>query len=64
MTDVNYVKYGIDAVNMTYAADPFTSFLATNGYAIGSVLAIVVILFIIAFVIVFGFTKLKKLIPR
>ena len=61
--DVNYVKYGADAVNATYAVEPFSSFLATNGYAIGAILAIIIVLFIVGLIIVFGLKSMKRLIP-
>ena len=63
MTDVNYVEYGANAVRLTNTGSEFTHFLAENGYAIGVVLGLIVVIFFVLLILVFGASIVKKMIP-
>jgi len=63
MTDVNFVEYGENLTRDSYSVEAFTSFLATNGYAIGVVVGLLLVLFFFGLILVFGVQVLKKAIP-
>lgn len=68
MADVNFVEYGENAERIFGSMEDTSEFMATNGYALGSVLGAWIVLFIfLALVIMilwFGKSFIKKFISN
>lgn len=63
MVDVNYIEYGTNLVRDTHSVEDFSGFLATNGYAIGVVLGLMIVAFFFCLILIFGYRLIKKFFP-
>lgn len=59
MTDVNFLQYGSNALRLQQTGADGLSFLASNGYFLGFLIAFFIVL-IFALVIIFLFLKVVK----
>ena len=65
MVDANFVEYGYDALRTVDSSNDLISFWATNGYAVGVIIAMVLVLFILGFTLAFGWSLFRtKLFPK
>ena len=61
MSDVNFLEYGANALRVPSSFEQITLFLSLNGYFLGVILALVVILGLILFLLVMMWKKTKGL---
>ena len=63
MADVNYLEYGTNLVRTTSSLEDITGFLATNGFAIGVVIGLIIVCFFFGLILVLGWKLIKNLLP-
>jgi len=63
MADVNFVEYGENALRVTDTAGDGLEFLAMNGYEIGTLFALFIIIVIILGILILMFKYGRKLLP-
>ena len=64
MVDANYVEYGNDALRVVDSSNDLIGFFATNGFALGNILAVILILFIIGITLAFAWRGFKQFFPK
>ena len=63
MVDANFLQYGTDALRVTDSMTDVTEFGSQNGYELGVLIAIFVIMFIVLITLAFIIRYGKKLLP-
>jgi hypothetical protein len=64
MVDANFVKYGEDSLRIVGSTNDLLGFLAQNGFAIGVILAIILIMFIFGTAFIYGWRGFKSFFPK
>ena len=65
MVDANYIEYGNDALRVVDSSNDLIGFFAINGNALGAILAVILVLFIIGITLAFGWRLFStKLFPK
>lgn len=60
MSDVNYIEYGSNALRVFDSATDTATFLGANGEIVGTILVVVIILFLLALLFVAGYLFIFK----
>jgi len=61
LVDVNFVEYGVNALRVQQSAGDLLSFGAQNGYALGIMIAVIIIIVCFLFVIIYFSKKMRNM---